>query len=166
LDAVKKDAAAEIGELLFEPVGLSYPDTVVRELKEREKRRTPSARSTVALVARRLNAYLEGIDSSRKVVELHPSALERRAVREREFRTMRDTQARGYEQSFFAQFATRVDILYGNAVTTYTPTGNADHPATRQEMGFSSMSVSMEMPRLRSLDPTERLLAIRRFAEE
>lgn len=166
LNVAGEGAATEIGELLFAPVGLNYPETVIRELNERERRRTPIGRNTAASVARRLNVYLEGIDSSSKVVELHPSSLERRAVREREFRSMRDTQARAYEQSFFAQFATRVDILYGNAVATYTPTGNTDHPATRQEMGFSSMSVSMKMPRLRSLDPIERLLAIQRFAEE
>lgn len=166
LAAVGKDAATAVCELLFEPVGLNYPETVVSELNERKNGRPPVERTLITSAVRRIKAYLKALDRPREIVEIGPSTLERRVARRRQFRSMRDSQSRAHEQSVFAMFATRHDILYGNSVAMYTPTAAADHPATRQEMRLSTMSVSIEMPRLVTLDPTERLLAIHRFDEE
>ena len=166
LDTVGKDAAAAIGELLFDPVGLNYPETVTRELKKRPKRRTSIGRKVVNAVVRRIDIYVSGIERACDLTELQPSALERRAVWEREMRTMQASQTRAQEHSVLAMLATPVHILYGSAVASYTPSADGEAPAVRQQSRFTSMSVSMERPRLDGLDPTEQLFAMQRFSED
>ena len=156
--------ADDILRLLYNPLLMSYGDELRRYLEDivEQNSESGSARVNEVLALREncLNGFA-GIDS---LVELHPSETHRQVEHFRYNKRMRRAMQEAEEKSVFYNLLDKQNLLYGTAWSSYT---SGPHGETHQHKGeMTSLSVSIEFPRLDTLDQVGLQMELVRFRAE
>jgi hypothetical protein len=151
LRAAPTEEADAIVNLLVDPILINYPSLVdgfIRPLLD-EGPHPAARRLTRAL--EQFQAYLDPLESIRRVPELHPSERERTIERQRRDDRMLEAQRQARSKSVLASLVSESVLLYGTRCISWV-----SDPATaprRLETALHSISHSLEFPRGEFLDP-------------
>lgn len=144
-------AAADVAELLFDPLLINYSGGLSAWLRDQVAQPTDAATPPIVEALARLDRYLDGLRAIGSVPELRPSERERLIERQRQQRSMEVAHKAAEKSSIIGLIATRQVLLYGNRSISYFegPSGNQQ----RNEMKLGQFTTSMEAPRLDILEP-------------
>ena len=153
--------AAEIEELLFDPVLINYTGLARKHVQsiaaDAHDPAAPAAQRTLD----RLNTYLDGIRSVVRVAELRPSERERQVA----WQHQSDELARAFDaaqkKSILLQLMPRSVLLYGNRSISYVQ--DSGGVPRRFEANLASLDASIERPRMEMIDPLGLELMLRTF---
>ena len=153
--------ADDVLGLLYNPLMISYGDDLRRYLEDVVEQNSESGavriNEVLALKEKYLNDFA-GIDS---LVELLPSETHRQVEHFRYNQRMRRAMQEGEKNSVFYNLVDKQYLLYGTAWSSYT---SGPHGETHQHKGeMSSHSVSIEYPRLDTLDQVGLQMALIQF---
>ena len=156
--------ADDILRLLYNPLLMSYGDELRRYLEDIVEQNSESGSTRINEVLALREKYLNdfaGIDS---LVELHPSETHRQIEHFRYNQRMRRAMQEGEKKSVFYNLVDKQNLLYGTAWSSYT---SGPHGETHQHKGeMTSLSVSIEFPRLDTLDQVGLQMELVRFRAE
>lgn len=148
--AVLRDGSSDIKndvlDLIYHPLLVSYGG----KLKDYLERYAESIPDLGEVFSRKtvLQDAMEGID---RLVELHPSEMQREAAHVQWHEQMERSMEQGHRKSIFEDLVTKQYILYGQSSLTPIHTGEGTTHLT--ETGMHSFSVSSELPILDIVDP-------------
>jgi len=111
--------AADVSELLYDPLLLSYGGDLRKYLEAAASDASESVASSIACVLDRKLRVLGGFDGTADLVELHPSEAQRQTERVRWDRHMMETMKEAMNRSIFARFVTTQYLLYGRKSSVY-----------------------------------------------
>lgn len=156
------DLADAVGNLLFDPLLVNYSG----ELREYLEKLEPSdpARARVRAVLDRADAYVEGLRSTGRIKELHPSEHRRQLERTRWADQMRKAMKDAHKESVFYNLMRRSVLLYGRRSVTFVSSPSGERQAV--EMDLQSHGVSHEWPRQEIVDPVGLDEILKRFRFE
>ncbi|MBR8060224.1 hypothetical protein [Burkholderia dolosa] len=158
------NAAAKVEDVLIGPVLHNYAgvarDHLVSVADDPEDPAASAARR--ALDAQ--DAYLDGLNSPGRVLELHPSEHERQLEWERHADSMSDAIRKARKDSIISKIVTESVMLYGNSAVSWIdlPGGKP----RRIETKLGSVGTSFEMPRVDIVDPIGLQLMLLTFRSE
>jgi hypothetical protein len=143
--------AAEIEELLFDPILVNYTGVARKHVEVVAADASDPAAPAAQRVLDRLNTYLDGLRSAGRVAELRPSERERQL----EWQRQSDEMARVYDaarkKSIFVQLMRQSVMLYGTRFVRYVR--DAAGVPRRVAADLGSFGASFEMPRMEIIDP-------------
>lgn len=148
--AVLRDGSSDIKndvlDLIYHPLLVSYGG----KLKDYLERHAKSIPDLAEVLTRKveLQEAMEGIE---RLVELHPSEMQREAAHVQWHEQMERGMKQGRRESIFEDLVTKQYILYGRSSLTPIHTGEGTTHLT--ETAMHSFSVSSEFPILDIVDP-------------
>lgn len=138
--------AIDVLNLIYDPLLLSYGG----KLKEYLERYVESIPDLAELLARK-TALQDAMDGIERLVELHPSEMQRETGRVQWHEQMERSMAQGSRKSIFDDLFAKQYILYGRSSLTPIHTGEGTTHLT--ETAMHSFSISSELPILDIVDP-------------
>lgn len=148
--AVLRDGSPSIANdvlnLIYDPLLLSYRG----KLTEYLERYVESIPGLAELLARK-KLLQDAMDGIERLVELHPSEIQRETARVQWHDQMERSMEQGRRKSIFDDLVTKQYILYGRSSLTPIYTGGGTTQLT--ETAMHSFSVSSELPILNIVDP-------------
>lgn len=148
--AVLRDGSSDIKDdvldLIYHPLFVSYGG----KLKDYLERYADGIPDLGEVLTRKtiLQDAMEGIE---RLVELHPSEMQREVGHVQWYEQMERSMEQGRQKSIFEDLVTKQYILYGRSSLTPIQTGEGSTHLT--EIGMHSFSVSSELPILEVVDP-------------
>lgn len=136
-------------DLIYDPLLVSYDGKLKEYLERYVAAGGESATDLAELLARKtaLQDEMEGIE---RLVELHPSEMQRETERVQWHEHMERSMEHGGRKSIFDDLITKQYILYGRSSLTSVHTGEGATHLTQIEM--KSFSVASELPLLSIVD--------------
>lgn len=143
------DIKNDVLDLIYHPLLVSYGGKLKEYLERYVAAGGESALDLAELLARKtaLQDEMEGIE---RLVELHPSEMQRETERIQWHEQMERSIEHGGRKSIFDDLVTKQYILYGRSSLTQIHTGEGTTHLTQTEM--KSFSVSSELPLLSIVD--------------
>lgn len=143
------DIASDVLSLIYDPLLMSYGGKLKDYLERYVEDGGANGSGITELLARKaaFNDAMEGIE---RLVELHPSEMQRETERVQWNEQMERSMEQGRRESIF-DFFTKQYILYGRSSLTPIHTGEGATHLTETEM--KSFSISSELPLLNIVDP-------------
>lgn len=144
------DVASDVLNLIYDPLLLSYGDKLKSYLERAVAEGGANSSSLAELLARK--AALQGAKAGiERLVELHPSEMQREAARVQWHEQMAPGVEQGRRKSIFENLCAKQYILYGRSslVPIHTDGGTTRLTETKME----SFSISSELPLLSIVDP-------------
>lgn len=140
------DIKNEVLDLIYHPLLVSYGG----KLKDYLERYAESIPDLAEVLARKaaIQDAMEGIE---RLVELHPSEMQREAAHVQWHEQMERSMEQGRRKSIFEDLFAKQYILYGRSSLTPVHTGEGTTHLT--ETAMHSFSVSSELPILDIVDP-------------
>lgn len=138
--------ANDVLDLIYDPLLLSYGG----KLKEFLERYVESIPDIAELLARKA-ALQDAMDGIERLVELHPSEMQREAERVQWDDQMERSMEQGRRKSILEDLFAKQYILYGRSSLTPIHTGQGTTHLT--ETAMHSFSISSELPILNIVDP-------------
>jgi hypothetical protein len=141
--------AAEIGELLFDPILINYggsPRDYLRTIKRGDR-----AYKQVRRALKLSDTHFTGLDIKDPIKELRPSDYQRSAERTRRRDMMRQVRKDANKQSILANLVHRSTLLHGRKSMTFVP--GPDDELRPMVMDLHSFGTSFEVPLMEILDP-------------
>lgn len=152
--AVLRDGSPDIKndvlELIYHPLLVSYGGNLKGYLERYVAAGGESTLDLAELLARKA-ALQDEMEEIERLVELHPSEMQRVAERVQWHEQMGRSMEQGSRKSIFDDLITKQYILYGRSSLTPIHTGEGTTHLTETEM--KSFSVSSELPLLSIVDP-------------
>ncbi|WP_313501288.1 hypothetical protein [Stutzerimonas nitrititolerans] len=148
--AVLRDGSADIKsdvlELIYHPLLMSYGGKL-KDYLERYAESTPD----LAELLERKTAFQDAMEGIERLVELHPSEMQRETAHVQWHEQMERGMEQGRRKSIFEDLVTKQYILYGRSSLIPVHTGEGTTHLT--ETAMHSFSVSSELPILDIVDP-------------
>ncbi|MDV6319752.1 hypothetical protein [Chromohalobacter sp. HP20-39] len=145
-----QDIASDVLNLIYDPLLLSYGGNLKSYLERYVEDGGANGSGITELLARKA-AFQDAMEGIERLVELHPSEMQREVERAQ----WNERMERGMEQesrrSIFEDIFSKQYILYGRSSLTPIHTGEGATHLTEIEM--KSFSVSSELPLLNIVDP-------------
>jgi len=164
LRSAPADAADEIADLVVDPILLNYAGVRETYLQAIADDDDDPAQAAVRRALAGQDTYFAGLDSIGQVPELHPSEKERQLEWERHSDSMAAAWRAARKKSIFASIATESLVLYGTGSISWI--SDERSPPRRLETSMGSISHSMEMPRIDTVDPLGLQLMLIQFRGE
>jgi hypothetical protein len=147
--AADEDVKAHIGQLLFDPVLLSYSGAARNYLASLPS--TDAAYGTVQNVLTRFKEFHSAIDDIGSIKELHPSERQLVAAHQRSHDQMREAHKEAEKQSIIRKLVHHSTILHGKRTLTYVVDPGGQKRAVA--MDLQKHGAYVELPHLEKLDP-------------
>lgn len=147
--AADEDIKAHVGQLLFDPILLSYGGGARDYLASLSS--TDAAYDTVQSVLTRFGKFYSAIDAIGSIRELHPSERQLDTVHQRSYDQMRGAHKEAEKQSVFRKLMHHSTILHGKRTLTYVVDPGGQKRALA--MDLHKHSTYIELPHLEKLDP-------------
>lgn len=147
--AADEDVRAQVGQLLFDPILLSYGGGARDYLASLPS--TDAAYGTVQNVLARFGDFYSAIDAIGSIKELHPSERQLDTAHQRAHDQMRETHKEVEKQSIFRKLVHHSTILHGKRTLTYLADPGGQKRAFA--MDLQKHSAYIELPHLEKLDP-------------
>lgn len=144
------DIASDVFSLIYDPLLLSYGGKL-KEYLERYVGGGGANGSGITELLVRKAAFKDAMAGIERLVELHPSEMQRESERVQWNEKMERGMAQGRRKSIFEDIITKQYILYGRSSLTPIHTGEGATHLTEIEM--KSFSISSELPLLNIVDP-------------
>lgn len=145
------DTREMLGELLFDPLLLSYPGGLRRYLEVRQHKESGEVKETILVALRKINEYLDVLHAVPDLAALHAPLSQREVYHRYESESMANAMRVAERNSFFSRLFARSTLLYGNKSINYVR--GLDGGQHRTELPLNSHSVSVEFPRMENIDP-------------
>ncbi|MGB6056580.1 MAG: hypothetical protein WBG17_15240 [Burkholderiaceae bacterium] len=144
------DIASEVLNLIYDPLLLSYGGKLKSYLELAVADDGANSSGLAELLARKaaLQDAMEGIE---RLVELHPSEMQREAARVQWHEQMERGMEQGRRKSILEDLFTKQYLLYGRS--SLTPIHTSDGTTHLTEIAMKSFSISSELPILDIVDP-------------
>lgn len=144
------DIASDVLSLIYDPLLLSYEGKLKDYLERYVGDGGANGSGITELLARRA-AFKDAMEGIERLVELHPSEMQREAERVQWNEKMERGMEQGRRKSIFEDIFTKQYILYGCSSLTPIHTGEGTTHLT--EIKMKSFSISSELPLLNIVDP-------------
>ncbi|MCC5883797.1 MAG: hypothetical protein JJU25_14340 [Halomonas sp.] len=144
------DIASDVLSLIYDPLLLSYGGKLKDYLERYVGDGGANGSGITELLARKA-AFKDAMEGIERLVELHPSEMQREAERVQWNEKMERGMEQGRRKSIFEDIFTKQYILYGRSSLTPIHTGEGATHLTEIEM--KSFSISSELPLLNIVDP-------------
>ncbi|MDR5906443.1 hypothetical protein [Franzmannia qiaohouensis] len=144
------DIASDVLSLIYDPLLLSYGGKLKDYLERYVGGGGANGSGITELLARKA-AFKDAMEGIERLVELHPSEMQREAERVQWNEKMERGMEQGRRKSIFEDIFTKQYILYGRSSLTPIHTGEGATHLTEIEM--KSFSISSELPLLNIVDP-------------
>ncbi len=164
LRTVNGDTAETIGDLLFDPLLLSYSGELRNYLQERTNDPSETAAPQIQQAIDKLDAYLNNLRAAGFIAELEPSERERLIERQKNTERMRQIQKQAEQSSVLLSLVSKSIILHGNGSIGYRY--DMDGKPHRHSMKMGTYSSVWEAPRLEAIDPFGLDMQLRVFRAE
>ncbi|WP_229843090.1 hypothetical protein [Halomonas urumqiensis] len=145
-----QDIASDVLNLIYDPLLLSYGGKLKDYLERYVEDGGANGFGITELLARKV-AFKDALEGIEKLVELHPSEMQRETERVQWNEQMERGMEQGKRESIFENLFTKQYILYGRSSLTPIHTGAGATHLTENEM--KSFSISSELPLLNIVDP-------------
>lgn len=150
LRTIPEEDRTKLEDLVFDHFLMNYWSAI--SLFEAEVVPGDPCETSVSRLASRLSDYLADLRRPGICAEFAPSARERQIQRENEQDMFRAAVEEAEEDSIVHTVARKSTLLYGTASVTHLHT-TAGRPPVRQKVKLSTFEHTVEIPRLRVLDP-------------
>lgn len=147
--AAGEDVKAHIGQLLFDPILLSYGGGARDYLASLPS--TDAAYDTVQNVLARFGEFHSAIDAIGSIKELHTSERQLVTAHQRSHDQMREAHKEAEKQSIVRKLVHHSTILHGKRTLTYVMDPGGQKRAVA--MDLQKHSAYIELPHLEKLDP-------------
>lgn len=146
-----EETISAITQLIFEPLLLNYPGQVRDYLKEQCNTENVRVNTASKQAIQAYDEYVEDIRNAVTLSEHRPPMTHYEAFRADHSRKMHQSIRAAENQSVIMQLVRKSTLLYGTKSINYI--GEPHGRNRRIEMSLQEHSVSMEMPRILSIDP-------------
>ena len=163
LRSVSHKNRSALEDLVFEFFLVNFPGAI-RHLQSNLSE-AGLARVSVNRLARRIRAYLKSLEKAGQCEAFRPSERERSLQYQLEMDRWEFVQREAQRRSLAAQIFPIVKLLDGASAIVYTHPGDGKKPV-RQEIPLITHTLSVELPRLESIDPEGWYSAIDWFRSE
>lgn len=140
----------KVGELLFDPLLINYPNKVLDYLNKEKEVLSGVVLAAINASIDALESYLDSIKSIPEMPELWPSQDHREISFRRFSRLMADSYKTAMKDSIFNMITTKSVILYGTSSINHIQRGNGD--SDRMEIPMQSHGTTIDIPRLENID--------------
>ncbi len=147
--AADENIMAHVGQLLFDPILLSYGGGARDYLANLPA--TDAAYDTVQNVLARFSEFHSAIDAIGSIKELHPSERQLDTVHQRSHDQMREAHKEAEKQSVIRKLVHHSTVLHGKRTLTYIADPGGQKRAFA--MDLQKHSAYFELPHLEKLDP-------------
>lgn len=144
------DIASDVLSLIYDPLLLSYGGKLKDYLERYVEDGGANGFGITELLARKA-AFDDAMEGIERLVELHPSEMQRETERVQWNEQMERGVEQGERESIFGDLFTKQYILYGRSSLIPIHTGEGTTHLTENEM--KSFSISSELPLLNIVDP-------------
>lgn len=144
-----EDVRVQVGQLLFDPILLSYGGGAKDYLASLPP--VDAAYDTVQNVLARFGEFYSAIDAIGFIKELHPSERQLDTAHQRSHDQMREAYKEAEKQSIFCELVHHSTILHGKRTLTYVADPGGQKCAFA--MDLHKHSAYIELPHLEKLDP-------------
>lgn len=140
----------DIGELLFDPLLINYPNKMLDYLNKQKEVLSGTALIAINTSTDALENYLDSIKSIPEMPELWPSQEHREISFRRFSRLMADSYKSAMKGSIVEMITTKSVILYGASSINHIQRGSSN--ADRMEIPMQSHGTTIDIPRMESID--------------
>ena len=156
--------ADDVLGLLYNPLMISYGDDLRRYLEDVVEQNSESGAVRINEVLALKQQHLDDLVGIDSLVELHPSESHRQIAHFRQSQHMSRAMQEGEKQSILYNLVDKQYLLYGAAWSSYI---SGPHGEIHQHEGeMTSHSVSIEYPRLDTLDQVGLQMTLIQFRSE
>ena len=153
-----------LGELLFDPLLINYPGSVLEYVEAHARQETGKVKETLDKALAALAAYLDTLNAVPVLAALHPSQAHREACNRSTGELFEASMQKAEKHSVFRNFALKINLLYGRKSINYIH--GIGGPPRRMEMPMKSYSRQMDFPRMENLDEHSLNYMLRVFRAE
>ena len=139
-----------LGELLFDPLLINYPGSVLEYVEAQAQQETGKVKATLDKALAELTAYRETLSDVPVLASLHPGQAHRETYSRYAGELFEASMKEAEKHSVFRNFALKINLLYGRKSINYVH--GIGGPPRRMEMPLKSYSGQMEFPRMEHLD--------------
>ncbi len=139
----------EVGELLFDPLLINYPNKVLDYLNAQKKVLNGVVLEAVNASIDALDSYFDSIKTIPEMPELWPSQEHREISLRRFSRLMAESYKTAMKDSIFNMITTKSVILYGTSSINHI---QRDGDSDRMEIPMQSHGTTIDMPRVENID--------------
>ena len=139
-----------LGELLFDPLLINYPGSVLEYIEAQARRETGKVKATLDKALAELIAYLDTLSAVPVLAALHPSQAHREACNRSTGELFEASMQKAEKHSVFFHLALKSTLLYGRKSINYIHGDGG--PPRRMEISMTSYSMETESPRMKHLD--------------
>jgi hypothetical protein len=155
--------ATLIADLLFDPLLLSYPDTVKKNLMERLSNHQPREKKLIQHQIHKLDKYMKNLMSVSNVPEMRAPSSERDEFLRLFNKIATDSFNEEQKKSIINRIAKKQILLYGNSTINHTYTNEG---TKRKEEKLKTYTNSLEASRLSIIEPTGTDFLLQAFRNE
>ncbi|EDN69741.1 conserved hypothetical protein [Beggiatoa sp. PS] len=152
IDSAPENEVQPIGDVLFNPLLISYSKSVKHYLEEISEESSDKVKQVITQLFSQLDNYHEGLKSTGDIAELLPTQEQREAYYRYQSRLTNEYYKEAQKNSIVNLIATKSVLLYGNRSIHYIYHGS-NNQKTRQEVPLQPISHSVEFPSLEYLEP-------------
>ena len=151
LDA-PEDELIEIQQLIFHPLGVSYPGSIRDHLETLNESKDDKVKKIAKDVLAEYEDYKTAVKAALRINELSPSEQDRHTYWRHHRKLMNESVKQARKKSVFSSLfaGNEYVLLYGNKSIHYIHHGEQQ---TRQEIPLSEISTSIEFASMHNLDP-------------
>jgi len=151
IDSAPEDEVQAIGELLFNPLLISYSGDLRVYIDEISINSSVKIQKVLSELLVNVETYHNDLQSISKIAELHPSQTQRETYYRHHSELMNES-FKNTPKGLLSQLFKPTFLLYGNRSIHYIHHGQ-NGEKTRQEVPLQSISHSIELPSLDYLNP-------------
>ncbi len=160
-----KEELENITEILFNPLLISYQESVKKYLEGTLPNASKSQETVINDVIAKHERYRQGLEEACEIKELIPPVAQIEAYYRYYSKLMTQSRKDAEKQSVFSNVVTKQEILYGNKAVSYYKF-NSKEEAKRQEIQLKQHSFTLELPAIDQLDHNGLDYLLRRFKTE
>lgn len=151
IDSAPEDEVQAIGELLFNPLLISYSGELREYIDEISIKSSVKIQKVLSELLVNVETYHNDLQAISKIAELRPSQTQRETYYRHNSELMNES-FKNAPKGFLSQLFKPTVLLYGNRSIHYIHHGQ-NGEKTRQEVPLQSISHSIELPSLDYLNP-------------
>jgi len=161
LQTTDSDLTQHLSSLLFNPLLINYPGTLVVYYKKKIEAQVQTEELTNVLES--WDSYLKSLQSIEEVPELHPST-EEKLIYSRHFNGLLNESYKEALKGSIIELMGKSVILYGKKSVSYVPEQSGR--LRRMEVPLSCFGAEIEYPRMGHIDPAGLSFMLRTFRAE
>lgn len=144
------DVLKNLGDLLFDPLLLNYTGSAKDYVLEQAGIKTGKVKAILEQVLKRIDEYLEDLNSVGELPALHPGEVQREAYHRHFSSIMADSWKEAQKELVLFNLISKSVLLYGKKSISYVRHGNV--ATQRIETPLKKQSAEIEVPRMEIID--------------